>query len=203
MAAWALGRSVSVPPPSLELLRRAADGNVRAQNELFDDWLPVVLGWCTRLGGPKVHPEDAAHDIMIVVLRCIDRLEKPDRFSAWLFGITRRVLRKHRTRAWVRRWGGTELSPNLADSSVDPMKRYEATHASQRVQEVLQLVPEKQREALVLCDLEGRTAPEVSKLLGIPVGTVSSRLRHGRSKFESLARRYALDQLVRADEVLT
>lgn len=189
------------PAPSLERLERAAAGHVRAQNELFDAWLPVVLGWCLRLGGPKVDPEDAAHDIFIVVLRRLDSLEKPERFAGWLFGITRRVLRKHRTRAWVRRWGGTELSPEVRDDRSDPSAAFEASDAARRVREVLAGISERPREVLILCDLEGRTAPEVSELLGIPIGTVASRLRTGRKKFEALARKQNLDEWVRPHEV--
>ena len=49
-----------------------------------------------------------------------------------------------------------------------------------------------QREVLVLCDLEERTAIEAAKLLGVPVGTVKSRLRLGRARFkEKPARRPA------------
>ncbi|MCK6552828.1 sigma-70 family RNA polymerase sigma factor [Myxococcota bacterium] len=178
--------------PTSELLAKAAAGDLRAQDELFDAWLPVVLRWCIRLGGPRVAHEDAAHDVFIVVLRKLDTLERADRFPAWLFGITRRVLRKHRGRAWVLRWAGSEVH-EVADPHQDPEGDYRRSETTRRVQVLLSSLPERQREVLVLCDLEERTAPEVAELLGIPLGTVASRLRLAREKFEKLAREQELD----------
>ncbi len=182
---------MSPPNPSVDTLRQAADGSVRAQEQLFDAWLPVVLRWCARLGGPKVDYEDAAHDVFIVVLRRLDSLEQPDRFSSWLYGITRRVLRKHRTRAWVQRWSGSEMR-EVGDPSQDLDADVHRSQTTRQVQDILAGLPEKQREVLVLCELEERTAPEVAEILDIPVGTVASRLRLGRTKFERLARARSL-----------
>lgn len=188
------------PPPTPELLRRAADGDIRAQDEVFDAWLPVVLAWCVRLGGPRVDAEDAAHDVFMVLLQRFDVIEKPDRFGSWLFGVTRRVLRKHRTRAWVRRWAGGEVG-EVRDPGRDPHADLDRSETTRRVQGILDELPEKQREVLILCELEGRTAPEVSSLLEIPVGTVASRLRLARKRFELLARQASLEELVRPEGV--
>jgi len=178
-------------PPTPEELRRAASGDVRAQNAIFDAWLPVVLRWCARLGGPRVAAEDAAHDVMIVLLRRFDAIEKPERFPSWLFGVTRRVLRKHRGRAWILRWAGSEL-PDVRDGRQDPERDLEDSELAASVRSILAELPERQREVLVLCDLEERTAPEVSQLLGVPLGTVASRLRLARARFEALARARSL-----------
>lgn len=165
---------------------------MRAQNGIFDAWLPVVLRWCVRLGGPHVAPEDAAHDVMIVLLGRFDAIEHADRFSSWLFGVTRRVLRKHRGRAWIRRWTGAGI-PDVGDPRQDPERDLAGSDLARQVRSILAELPERQREVLVLCDLEERTAPEVSQLLGVPLGTVASRLRLARARFERLAREHALD----------
>src|SRR5688500_1247992 len=75
-----------------------------ARTRLVETWLPVVLRWCATLGGPRVDPEDAAQEVLIVAMRRIDALYGDERAAAWLFGITRRVLAQHRRRAWARRW---------------------------------------------------------------------------------------------------
>jgi RNA polymerase sigma-70 factor (ECF subfamily) len=53
----------------------------------------------------------------------------------------------------------------------------------QLVQVALQRLNARQREVLVLSDLEGRSAPEVAEMTGVPVGTVYSRLHHARKAF--------------------
>jgi RNA polymerase sigma-70 factor (ECF subfamily) len=187
--------AVMPPAPPPDVLRAAAEGDVRAQAAVFEDWLGVVLGWCMRLGGGRIDAEDAAHDAMLIVLTRLDRLEQPDRFGAWVYGIVRRVLKDHRNRAWVRRWTGREV-PDVQDPRRDQQESVAHRQLVARIHEVLSGLPDTQRQVLVLCDLEERTAPEVAELLGIPVGTVASRLRAARQRFERTARRRGLWETV-------
>ncbi len=173
------------------LVEAAARGEPGARDKLVDHWLPVVLGWCARLGGPKVDPEDAAHDALIVMLDRLHSLRDPGCFSSWLFGITRRVLAKHRRQAWVKRWV-PGLIPEAVDSEASPFHCYWLSETSRRVQQALEQLPPAQREVLVLCDLEERTDLEVAELLDIPLGTVKSRLRLARRKFRIIAEQNSL-----------
>ncbi len=176
------------------LVLSAARGEPGARDQLVDIWLPVVLGWCARLGGPKVDSEDAAHDVLIVMLDRLDSLREPDSFSSWLFGITRRVLAKHRRQAWVKRWV-PGFVPEPVDPAASPFHQTRLSETSRRVQQALEQLPPAQREVLVLCDLEERTDLEVAELLGIPLGTVKSRLRLARGKFRIIAEQNALVSL--------
>jgi len=176
------------------LVLAAARGELGARDKLVDIWLPVVLGWCARLGGPKVDSEDAAHDVLIVMLDRLDSLRDPDSFSSWLFGITRRVLAKHRRQAWVQRWV-PGFVPDPVDPGASPFHQTRLSETSRRVQQALEQLPPAQREVLVLCDLEERTDLEVAELLGIPLGTVKSRLRLARRKFRIIAEQNALVSL--------
>ena len=177
--------------PDVHELAAARDGDADAQDALVARALPALLAWCARLGGPRVDPEDAAHDVMIVVLARLHTLEHPERFPSWVLGITRRVLAQHRRRAWLRRW-----IPGVADEAPDwtnhPGVRAELSELSRRVHAVLSELPEAQREVLVLCDLEERSDSEVADLLQIPLGTARSRLRLARARFLSVAARHGL-----------
>lgn len=176
-------------PALVEAMLRGAPG---ARERVMDLWLPVVLAWCTRMGGPRVDPEDACHDVFLVVLNRMGSIREPDRFPSWLFGITRRVLARHRRQAWVRKWVPGVL-PEAPDRTVGPQARAELSETSRRVQEALEQMPEAQREVLVLCDLEERTDAEVADLLDLPLGTVKSRLRLARARFRVAAERFALE----------
>ncbi len=92
-------------PDDAELVLAAAGGDDVAVSRLVDRWLPVALRWCNRLCGPKVDPEDAAHDSIMIVLRRLPDLLKPDAFPSWLYGIVRRTIAGHRRPAWGRRCG--------------------------------------------------------------------------------------------------
>jgi len=175
-----------------DLVEDARLGDTRARERLMDLCLPTVLGWCARLGGPKVDAEDAAHDVCVVVLTKLDSLRDGEAFVSWLYGITRRILAKHRRRGWVQRWTGAAL-PDIADLDADPTRSHDLSELSVAVQGILERMPGKQREVLVLCDVEERTDEDVAALLGIPVGTVKSRLRTARGRFRKAVRGHRVE----------
>ena len=181
-----------------ELVIAAGAGDEVALAALVDACLPEVLGWCTRLGGPRVDAEDAAHDVLIVLLKRVSSLERPHRFRSWLFGTTRRVLAAHRRRAWVRRWA-PGVSTEVEAVGLGPERRARLSENSRLVQEALETLPRAQREVVVLADAEERSATEIAALLDLPVGTVKSRLRLGRARFAKALGRLGLD----VDDVVT
>ncbi len=175
-----------------DLVRAVLDDDPVARERLLDRFVPEVLQWCSRLGGSRVDAEDAAQDVFIVVLTKLPALRDPDAFRPWLFGITRRVLAKHRRRVWVQRWVG-EVPERIASDASLPDEEAARERTGRRVHAALDRLPSSQREAIVLCDLEGRSATEAADILGVPPGTVKSRLRLGRRKFKAEADRLGLD----------
>lgn len=182
---------MDVPARSPKLT--ALPGGAFERDRLLDVWLPVVLRWCTHLGGAGVDPEDAAHDVFLVAMRRMDRLYDEAHLAAWLFGITRRVLAQHRRRAWVRRW-----VPGLTIDAPDPARGPQAVAAanetSVRVRAVLEQLPMAERQVLLLCLVEERSDREVAEMLGVPHGTVKSRMRRARARFLEIAGRAGLDE---------
>jgi RNA polymerase sigma-70 factor (ECF subfamily) len=182
---------MGLPSPSPEVLDAAQRGDVEALADLLDQWLPVVLAWCKRLGGPSVDAQDATQDVLMRVMDRVDQVWSPAQFRPWLFGVTRRVLAQHRRSGWVRRWWGDLVGREVSDTD-GPERRTEMSETARRVQQALQTLTEPHREVLVLCDLESRTDEEVAELLSVPVGTVKSRLRRARAAFRTAAVRRGL-----------
>jgi RNA polymerase sigma-70 factor, ECF subfamily len=174
----------------------AQQGDDAARDRLVDAALPIVLGWCTRMGGPKVDPEDAAHDTLMTALARLESLSDPAAFESWLYGIMRRTLAGHRRKAWVKRWVPGVAVFDAPDPSADPHRHRELSEVGAQVQAVLERLPAAQREVLVLCVVEERSATEVSELLGVPAGTVKSRLRLARERFRGLAQQRGLDSWI-------
>lgn len=163
------------------LANRHAPARESAGDRLVREWLPVVVRWCARLGGPGIDAEDVAHDVFIVALRKQQEIYDESHTSAWLFGVTRRVLAQHRRRAWFRRW-----LPGVVTEAVDPVgpaRIHALSETAAQVHVALQQLAEREREVLVLSLLEERPDSEVSAMLGIPIGTVKSRLRRAREQF--------------------
>ena len=175
--------------------RALASGDPDATARFYETFLDDVLGWCRRLGGGLLDPEDAAHDVFVVALARIESFESRSTMRTWMFGVTRRVLANHRRRARTR-----QLRERLTPRGVlwgqakgpDPAQATEAAQLQRRVHRCLGSLSRKHREVLVLCSLEGRTGREVAELLGVPEATVYSRLHYARSAFRDAARRFGL-----------
>ena len=168
------------------LVRSARCGEVGAEDALVRHWLPTILAWCRRLGGPTIDAEDAAHDVLIVVLTRLERLREPECFPSWVLGITRRVLARHRRRAWLRQWFDRRAEP------LTPLPGPDQTDEVDQLWLALDALSSIHREVLVLCDLEERTGAEVARLVGVPIGTVKGRLHDARLRLRVEARRRGL-----------
>ncbi len=178
--------------PTKNQILAAARGDPRARDRLMAGWGPAVLRWCARLGGPTVEPEDVAHDVLVSALTNLHQLRRPEAFPAWLFSITRREVGRHRRRAWLAAALPARLRSVLAirpPQPRSPQHIVEQAEAVRLVQDAIEALPAQQREVLVLCDLEGRAMQAAATLLGIPAGTVKSRLHAARAGFERQVRR--------------
>lgn len=171
--------------------RTTVPGGTDKRDRMVADWLPAVVRWCSHLGGPGVHAEDAAHDVFTVALRRIDQMYDEQHAAAWLFGITRRVLAQHRRRAWVRRWV-PGLTIDRPDPARGPAALVSMGQTSVRVRAVLDQLPLAERQVLLLCLVDDRSDREVADMLGVPHGTVKSRMRRARARFLEVAERAGL-----------
>lgn len=163
----------------------ALDGDEDALERVIGAWLPQVYAWCARLGGAGgVDPEEAAHDVMMLFVRRIDTIDGPRRLPAWLFGTCKRVVANHRRRAWWRRWvpgiwQDNRSTPIGTDGPLDDRD------LADRVALALESLSADHREVLVLCYLDDRSVAEAAEILGIPSGTVKSRLFAARARFHA------------------
>jgi len=172
-----------VSRPERAMLEGLRVGEPWAVEQLYRDHARRVLGWCIRLGGPGLDAEDLAQQVFETAMKTCARFRGDSSLSTWLFGITRNTIRNARRRAALRRFVGLDAVPEPRDRGPDT-EGVAIQHERRRaVQWALEDLKPPQREVLVLADLEGHTAPEVAAMLGIPAGTVYSRLHHARRAF--------------------
>ncbi len=183
----ALLRRVAAETTDRELLARfaaARDGDAFA--ELVRRYGPAVLGVCVRVTRQRQDAEDAFQAVFVILARRAAALQKPDLLGNWLYGVAVRVARKARRSAGRRRVRETTVAamPEPATNPVPP------SDLGPVLDEELAALPEWYRDAVLLCDLYGHSRAEVAARLGVPEGTLSSRLAAGRKKLaDRLARR--------------
>jgi RNA polymerase sigma-70 factor (ECF subfamily) len=163
-------------------LRAVAAGDAAATDAFYRRWAPEVLRWVIRLGGPHLDAEDVAQNALVTAITRAGSFRGRSSVRTWVFGVTRGVVRNARRRAAIRRVFGLSEIPEPASHALLPDDELARLRRRRQVQRALDQLSTAHREVVVLADLEGHTAPEVSELLGIPVGTVYSRLHTGRRR---------------------
>jgi RNA polymerase sigma factor (sigma-70 family) len=137
---------------------------------------PMVFGVCRRFL-PRVHDaEDAFQATFLVLARRAASIQARENVGNWLYGVAYRVAIKARAFYWKQQKREKQVA-QLPDR-----ERTEPTWDDVKavVDDELSKLPANFRRVLVLCDLEGHTQQEAGKQLGIPEGTISSRLTRGR-----------------------
>jgi RNA polymerase sigma-70 factor (ECF subfamily) len=120
---------------------------------------------------------DAVQDTYLLAWKSFHRYERNTNCKAWLFQILFNVVRKER-RAWMKWLVGTE--EDVADQDLIAPEPVPTTLTDSDILAALDQVPEDFRKVLLLVDVEEFSYKEVGTILGIPVGTVMSRLSRGR-----------------------
>jgi len=148
---------------------------------------PMVLGVCRRVVGNVHDAEDAFQATFLVLVRKAATIGKRGAVGNWLFGVAYRAALKARAVA-VRRKAREKQVEEMPEPWTGPD---EAWHDLRPLLDAeLARLPDKYRAAILLCDLEGRSRRESARQLGLPEGTLSSRLAVGRKMLASrLARR--------------
>ena len=136
-----------------------------------------------QLGIWEVDLDDCLQEVLLVVHRRLDSYD-PDRakVTTWLFGICLRIAKRHRRRAASRR-ETCVAKPAEQTSNETPEQQLVRRQAQQQLMRLLDRMTPEKRATFVLFELEGMQADQIAELMGVPVGTVHSRLHGARKQF--------------------
>jgi RNA polymerase sigma factor (sigma-70 family) len=185
--AFQLRQYVAAPRPAdADLLARfVATRDDAAFAELVRRHGPVILAVCRRIIGNRHEAEDAFQVTFLVLARKADRVRPATALGGWLYGVAVRAARKVLARSCRRR------DHEVAVGELPEVPQGPAVWDPDTVRVVLEEVarlPADQRAAVVLCELQGRPRARAAHDLGIPEGTLSSRLAAARKRLAARLR---------------
>ena len=147
----------------------------------------LVHGACRRLLGPGPDADDAYQAAFLVLARKAASIRRQTSVASWLYGVAHRVSRdlkaKIARRTRHEHGGGEGDLASIAEAkamSSDPAQQASLRELAAILDGEVQRLPKRNREALVLCHLEGFSAAEAAKQLGCPLPTLKSRLERAR-----------------------
>jgi RNA polymerase sigma factor (sigma-70 family) len=176
-----LEQPTGAPDADAALLARfAATRDAVAFAELVRRHGALVFGVCRRVTGHPQDAEDAFQAVFLVLARKAGSLRDPALLGNWLYGVAFRVASRAKRSAVRRR--AREVPVSVLPDQPAPAPARVVAEFAPILDEELAALPACYREAIVLCDLRGASREEAAVALGIPEGTLSSRLANGRKK---------------------
>ena len=139
---------------------------------------PMVLSVCRRMLAGSADVEDAFQAVFFVLARRAGAIRKLDGLKSWLYGVAVRTSKEARRRAAKRRLReGGAMDESKAVSEPDEGRG----DLLDLLDEEIDRLPRRYREVVLLCELEGASRQDAARRLGLPEGTLSSRLARGRT----------------------
>jgi RNA polymerase sigma-70 factor (ECF subfamily) len=174
------------PPRPANLPTTAPSARAAA---IAEQHLDVIWRMARRLGVPDSEIEDMAQEVLVVVVRRLERIEL-GKERAFVASTTVRVASNWRRSRRRRPEDPSDALDAVASSrlsssfaGVDAEQSLERGRLLARLTLALEVMTEQQREAFILFDLEQLTAPEIAEQLGLPEAAIVSRVRRAREVF--------------------
>jgi RNA polymerase sigma-70 factor (ECF subfamily) len=178
-----------------ELLARAREGDLRAFETFLERTFPVVFRWMSRAVGPD-DAEDLTQEVYFRAFRGLSGYRGASSARGWLAAIAHNAMKnRYRFLGRFRRiFRPADPGPlgDPPDGRADPEREAATAETRARIARAMAELPEEFRMPIVLRDLEGWSYEEIGAALGLPPGTVRSRIARGRGRL-----RAALAPLVR------
>jgi RNA polymerase sigma-70 factor (ECF subfamily) len=184
---------VTAPGPSApeidpDLLRRAQSGDEAAFGVVMRTYYDRSFRLVYSIVGNEADARDVCQEVWLTVWKQLSGFRGGAKFSTWLHPIAvRRAIDHLRKR---RRWYDRFLPFSVGDDSVesvpepatttDARQEADANEDVQRLRQALETLPPKHRAVLALREVEGLSYEEIAATIGVPTGTVMSRLYHAR-----------------------
>lgn len=169
---------MAVDDPDEDLVRRVGRGDPAAVQALVARKLPRMLALAQRMLNDAAEAEDVAQEAMLRAWRQAPSWRPGQaKFDTWLHRVGLNLCYDRLRR---RREIATDAPPDRPDEGPAPDRGLLAADVGRRVQAALSALPDRQREALVLCHYQELTNIEAARLMSVSVEALESLLSRGR-----------------------
>jgi RNA polymerase sigma-70 factor (ECF subfamily) len=153
--------------------------------QIYAKYAPLLWRSLQRTGVPEADLPDALQEVLLVAHRRLASFDGQSKLTTWLFGICLRVAATQRRARRRRREESLDqrAAPPALVETDHPEQQALARDARRRLEAALDGLDPEKRAVFVMFEIEGMACAEIAELLGVPKGTVFSRLAHARRAF--------------------
>ena len=173
-----------------QLMARAKAGNNAAFEELYHRFARRLKGFFfLQLGGDEELAADATHDVFLRAYEARNRYQEGKSVSTWLFTIAYNICRNHyRSNAYEMQLSATLDAEPISEEQIEI--QLDAAALDDALAQVLSELPPPLHQLFSLHYQEELTIPQVAEIVGIPEGTVKSRLHKTMNIIRKKLKRY-------------
>lgn len=181
--------------PDELLFERYQDGDDQAFTHLVARYEPLIKGFLFKRLKDEERVQDLTQDTFLRVHRARERYDTGRKFSTWIYTIASNLLKnEYRNRSRRRETAFSDLRSEgeaprpieFESDSVDPERLAYRGELREAIEDAIGRLEDHHRIPFVMREVEDRTYEEISEAIGVPVGTVKSRLFRARNAFQSL-----------------
>lgn len=173
-------------------------GDDAAFREIVERYEPLIKGFLHKRLKDEERVQDLTQDTFLRVHRARQRYDSTRKFSTWIYTIASNLLKnEYRNRSRKRETSFSDLRSDSSSSAAsrpiefksnnaDPERMTYRSELRAAIQDAIEQMDEHHRIPFVMREVEDRTYEEISEAIGVPVGTVKSRLFRARNAFQQL-----------------
>lgn len=176
-----------------EAVRRVQAGDTEAFEPLVEKYKRKVFRLAYQVLRDQEEALDVSQEAFVKAFRALPAFKGDSAFYTWLFRITMNVAldRKRQRATRVKSLGAEDVPPEEWERSAvstdpDPENVATGVERRERIRKGLDSLSEHHRTIIILSDIEGLQYREIAEVLGIPMGTVMSRLHHARKRLRDV-----------------
>jgi RNA polymerase sigma-70 factor (ECF subfamily) len=182
-----------------DLFQRYTDGSEDGFRVLVERYEPRIQGFLRKRLNDEERVADLTQDTFLRIHRARESYDPGRKFSTWIHTIANNLLKNEfRNRSRRRETAFSELRPDasasgaparpveFASNAADPSREAYRSELRSAIDAAIEKMDEHHRVPFVMREVEDRTYEEIAEEIGIPVGTVKSRLNRARNSFRML-----------------
>jgi RNA polymerase sigma-70 factor, ECF subfamily len=187
-----------MPEPMSDVLQQCLSGDRKAQRYLFNFFKHKVHDLVFKSLGPRFDTDDVIQQVFIEIFKSLSYFKGDASLDTWVYRICLKVCTTQLRKKYRKRQPQITYDSQQADEDANadgraaesPFQEMEQKELAAAIYAALDKLDAEKRMTVVLYEMEGKSLEEIAKVARVPLGTVKSRLFHGRKMLEKQLKRY-------------
>ena len=184
-----------MPEPMSEVLRLCLQEDRKAQRQLFNFYKHKVHDLVFKSLGPRFDTDDVIQQVFIELFKSLSYFKGDASLDTWVYRICLKVCTTQLRKKYRKRQPQIMYDSPMTDAEIDtkdisPYAEMEQKDLAAAIYIALDRLDAEKRMTVVMYEMEGKSLEEIARVAQVPIGTVKSRLFHGRKILEKHLRRY-------------